>query len=155
MNLLSSCAVIIPGLIVCLCVINLYHSSIGLLETVFINIIALLYQFVHGSKKRHKPNSDIPHLILSFVSGTSGTVSCFAAYFVCNTIFSSIRLIIGNKNVGWNTKVYLVFPHFLKFSDWSPHLCSIMTSGSHAWGAYAMIFLTWRSFSIWNLSDRA
>ncbi|EMS57267.1 Serine carboxypeptidase-like protein [Triticum urartu] len=30
--------------------------------------------------------------------GTSGTVSCFAAYFVCNTIFSSIRLIIGNKN---------------------------------------------------------
>ncbi|XBJ04933.1 hypothetical protein VPH35_023796 [Triticum aestivum] len=49
--------------------------------------------------------------------GTSGTVSCFAAYFVCNTIFSSIRLILGNKNVGWNTKVYLVFPHFLKFSD--------------------------------------
>ncbi|XP_037469486.1 serine carboxypeptidase-like [Triticum dicoccoides] len=31
-------------------------------------------------------------------SSTSGTVSCFAAYFVCNTIFSSIRLIIGNKN---------------------------------------------------------
>ncbi|KAI5014446.1 hypothetical protein ZWY2020_055836 [Hordeum vulgare] len=30
--------------------------------------------------------------------GTSGTVSCLAAYFVCNTIFSSIRLIIGNKN---------------------------------------------------------
>ncbi|XP_044334557.1 serine carboxypeptidase-like [Triticum aestivum] len=30
--------------------------------------------------------------------GTSGTVSCLAAYFVCNTIFSSIRLIIGSKN---------------------------------------------------------
>ncbi|KAI4997649.1 hypothetical protein ZWY2020_052991 [Hordeum vulgare] len=30
--------------------------------------------------------------------GTSGTVSCLAAYFVCNTIFSSIRLINGNKN---------------------------------------------------------
>ncbi|KAG2636902.1 hypothetical protein PVAP13_2NG492600 [Panicum virgatum] len=30
--------------------------------------------------------------------GTSGTVSCLAAYFVCNTIFSAIRIIIGNKN---------------------------------------------------------
>ncbi|KAK3127019.1 hypothetical protein QOZ80_7AG0567020 [Eleusine coracana subsp. coracana] len=30
--------------------------------------------------------------------GTSGTVSCLAAYFVCNTIFSSIRTIIGSKN---------------------------------------------------------
>ncbi|NP_001141041.1 Serine carboxypeptidase-like precursor [Zea mays] len=30
--------------------------------------------------------------------GTSGTVSCLAAYFVCNTIFSAIRTIIGNKN---------------------------------------------------------
>ncbi|KAJ1290880.1 hypothetical protein BS78_02G276800 [Paspalum vaginatum] len=30
--------------------------------------------------------------------GTSGTVSCLAAYFVCNTIFSAIQTIIGNKN---------------------------------------------------------
>ncbi|KAG2645323.1 hypothetical protein PVAP13_2KG363470 [Panicum virgatum] len=30
--------------------------------------------------------------------GTSGTVSCLAAYFVCNTIFSAIRTIIGSKN---------------------------------------------------------
>ncbi|KAF8700781.1 hypothetical protein HU200_034138 [Digitaria exilis] len=30
--------------------------------------------------------------------GTSGTVSCLAAYVVCNTIFSGIRMIIGNKN---------------------------------------------------------
>ncbi|KAG8080579.1 hypothetical protein GUJ93_ZPchr0007g5822 [Zizania palustris] len=30
--------------------------------------------------------------------GTSGTVSCLGAYFVCNLIFSSIKMIIGNKN---------------------------------------------------------
>ncbi|TVU39296.1 hypothetical protein EJB05_12709 [Eragrostis curvula] len=30
--------------------------------------------------------------------GTSGTVSCLAAYVVCNTIFGSIRTIIGSKN---------------------------------------------------------
>ena len=33
------------------------------------------------------------------VSGTDGTISCMASYFVCNTIFSSIMAIAGDTNV--------------------------------------------------------
>ena len=33
------------------------------------------------------------------VSGTDGTISCMASYFVCNTIFSSIMAIAGDANV--------------------------------------------------------
>ncbi|KAM0894558.1 hypothetical protein ACQ4PT_024392 [Festuca glaucescens] len=47
----------------------------------------------------NKINKIVPACELAVkLCGTTGTVSCLAAYVVCNTIFSSIRLIIGNKN---------------------------------------------------------
>lgn len=36
--------------------------------------------------------------VFSF-SGTDGTISCVASYFVCNSIFSSIMAIAGDVNV--------------------------------------------------------
>ena len=43
----------------------------------------------------------------SLVSGTDGTLSCMAAYFVCNTIFSSIISHAGDVNVRSITRLCL------------------------------------------------
>ena len=37
--------------------------------------------------------------LLFYFSGTDGTISCVASYFVCNTIFSSIMALAGDTNV--------------------------------------------------------
>ncbi|KAE8797451.1 serine carboxypeptidase-like [Hordeum vulgare] len=64
-----------------------------------------LYDFLQS--EFNKVNKVVPACeFVVKLCGTSVTVSYLAAYFVCNTIFSSIRLIIGNKNVGCNDQLY-------------------------------------------------
>lgn len=57
--------------------------------------------------------------MLSSVSGTDGTLSCFASYFVCNTIFSSIIAIAGDINVREfeNLSFKLFITPFINFED--------------------------------------
>lgn len=35
---------------------------------------------------------------MNFFSGTDGTISCIASYYVCNTIFNNIMALVGNTN---------------------------------------------------------
>lgn len=172
MNLLSS-FVVSPALIVCkslLVLVNFCLLGLGLTE-LFFNVSSAISShhcilsrwclwFFSKKKLLHHPWCSVKRVAETYIpfhlAGTSGTISCLAAYVVCNTIFSGIRMIIGNKNVGCKTQALLFWPLVSEPSNQcSSRLCSTMTSGSHVLEACAMISLIWRNFSIKELLERA